>query len=245
MLALALAAALALVPAAPAAAPPDTGAKLAASLEDNPVYADPAAQLTLSRAQAERVRLRIAAKAPGRLMIAVVPAALARRLGGVKGLAASIDRSLDVNGALLVIADDDAWVTVSYPAPERAVSAVRRAFAGHGAFADQLVDAVDNLARADSGPGGDGAGTPGSGPANEPGFTADDVDKAVRVVVLIVVALIALPFLIVAFLVARAVRRRARTSITDQPRLSVPPAAPLSTDRDAQREAAERAFGGD
>jgi hypothetical protein len=239
MVALALAAAFVL--AAPAAAQ-DTGAKLAASLEDNPVYADPEAKPTLSRAQAERVRLRIAARAPGRIMIAVVPTALARRTGGVKGLAASIDRSLAVNGALLVIADDNAWVTVSYPAPERAVSAVRRAFAGRGAFADQLVEAVDNLARADPGPGGEGAGgTPG----NEPGFTADDVDQAVRLVVLIVVALIAMPFLIVAFLIVRARRRRSRTSVTDEPRLSAPPTAPVSTDRDAQRKAAERAFGGD
>jgi hypothetical protein len=228
-----------LVLAAPASATYDTGAKLAASLEDNPVYADPLAKPTLTPAQAERVRLRVAARAPGRIKIAVVPAAMARRAGGVKGLAASIDRSLAINGALLVIADDNAWVTVSYPAPERAVSAVRRAFAGRGAFADQLVEAVDNLARVDPGPGGESAGTPG----NEPGFTADDVDRAVRVVVLIVVALIALPFLIVVFLILRAVRRRRR--VAGEPRLSAPPTTPMSTDRDAQREAAERAFGGD
>jgi hypothetical protein len=242
VLVLALAAALLLLFASPAAATHDTGAKLAASLEDNPVYADPAARPTLTPAQAERVRLRIAEKAPGRLRIAVVPSRLARELGGVKGLAASIDRSLDVNGTLLVLAGNNAWVTVSYPAPERAVSAVRRAFAGRGAFADQLLAAVDNLGRADPGPGGDGAGTP----ANEPGFTADDVDDAVRLIFWIVGALIALPFLIVGFLVLRAVRRRTHGSTgLEQPRLSTPPTAPVSTDRDAQRKAAERAFGGD
>jgi hypothetical protein len=240
---LALAGSLALCAPAFAFGAPQTGAELAGVLKDNPVYADPEARPTLTAAQAERVRLRIAERAPGRIAIAVVSDGVAGRAGGVRGLARAIDRDFDVNGALLVIDSDSdsAWVVVSYPDTEPAVRAVRAAFSGKGSFPAHTLEAVDRLAAADPGPGGEGGAAP---PVTTTPDVATDVENAVKTIFIVVGVLIALPFVIlVLVLVTRGLRRRRK----DQPEngFEVVPTPTPPADFDAQRQAAEKAFGGD
>jgi hypothetical protein len=241
---LSLAVAGLLLPCAPGAASAagQTGAELAGRLKDNPVYADPDARPTLTAAQAERVRLRIAARAPGRLAIAVVSRGAAGAAGGVRGLARAIDRDFDVNGALLVIDSDSdsAWVVVSYSDTQRAVRAVRAAYSGKASFVDHTVEAVDRLAAADPGPGGRSGGAP---PTTTPDV-ATDVDDAVKTIFIVVGLVIALPVaIVVLMLVTRGLRRRR----TDRPQAGFEVAAPPPPppDLDAQRQAAEKAFGSD
>jgi hypothetical protein len=241
LVSLAVAGSLAGCAAAPAAAAPQTGAELAGVLKDNPVYADPRARPALTAARAERVRLRIAERAPGRIAIAVVSRELAGAAGGVRDLAQAIDRDFDVNGALLVIDSDSAWVVVSYPDTERAVRAVRAAYSGKGSFADHTLEAVDRLAAADPGPGAEGGGAP---PVTTTPDVAADVEDAVKTIFIVVGGLIALPFVIVVLvLVTRGLRRRRN----DRPEsaFEVAPQSALPADLDAQRRDAEKAFGGD
>jgi len=246
LVSLALAGSLALCAPASASAAPQTRAELAAVLKDNPVYADPRARPTLSAAQAERVRLRIAERAPGRLAIAVVASRVAGPAGGVRGLARAIDRDFDVNGALLVIDSDtdSAWVVVSYADTERAVGAVRAAFSGKGGFAAHTLEAVDRLAAADPGPGGESGESGGAPPATTTPDVATDVEDAVKTIVIVVGALIALPFVIVVLDLVTRGRRRRRN---DRPPtgLEVASPTPVPADLDAQRQDAEQAFGHD
>jgi hypothetical protein len=226
-----------------AARAPETGAELAGVLKENPVYADPRARPTLTAAQAERVRLRIAERAPGRMVIAVVSRGVAGPAGGVRGLAHAIDRDFDVNGALLVIDSDSgsAWVVVSYSNTERAVRAVRAAFSGKDSFTAHTLEAVDRLAVADPGPGAEGGGAP---PTTTAPDVATDVDDAVKTVVIVVGALIALPVaILVLVLVTRGLRRRRNDRPPGGFEVAPPPADPA--DLDGQRRAAEKAFGGD
>jgi hypothetical protein len=241
LLLLALAGSLAVCWAASASAAPRTGAELAGVLKDDPVYADPRARPSLTAKQAEGVRLRIAERAPGRIAIAVVSREVAGAAGGVRGLARAIDRDFDVNGALLVIDSDSAWVVVSYTDTERAVRAVRAAYSGKGSFADHTLEAVDRLAAADPGPGGQSGGPP---PVTTTPDIATGVEDAVKTIFIVVGGLIALPLAIVVLvLVTRGLRRRR----DDRPQSGseVAPQPPPQADFDAQRRDAEKAFGGD
>ena len=238
LLPLALAGSLAVCWPACASAAPRTGAELAGVLKDNPVYADPQARPSLTATQAEGVRLRIAERAPGRLAIAVVSREVAGAAGGVRGLSRAIDRDFDVNGALLVIDSDSAWVVVSYTDTERAVRAVRAAYSGKGSFADHTLEAVDRLAAADPGPGG------GAPPATTTPDVATGVEDAVKTIFIVVGGLIALPVVIlVLVLVTRGLRRRRNDRPQSGFEVAPPPAPPA--DFDAQRRDAEKAFGGD
>jgi hypothetical protein len=243
LLPLVLAGSLALGSPASAVADQQTGAELASVLKNNPVYADPAARPTLNFVQAERVRLRIAERAPGRIAIAIVSHGVARSAGGVRGLARSIDRDFDVNGALLVIDADseNAWVVVSYSDTGPAVRAVSAAYSGKGSYAEHTLEAVDRLAAADPGPGGDQGGAP---PVTSAPDVAAGVEDAVRIIFIVVGVLIALPVgILVLVVVTRGLRRRRM----DRPESGIavaPPPAPAA-DLDVQRRAAEKAFGGD
>jgi hypothetical protein len=243
--ALALTAAPLVVPAAsPAGTQPVTAPEIAHALRLATVYTDPAAKPTLTLAQAERVRLRIVQRAPGRIAIAVVSHTVAARAGGVRRLAQAIDRGFDVNGALLVIdsEDDSAWVIVSYPETERAVRAVREAFAGGGSFSAHTLEAVDRLAAADPGPGRSSGGPATStGPVTTTPDVATDVDDAVRTVFIVVGVLLAIPLLVVVLLVVRRSLRGRRDSEPAEGFALTPPTAP--SNYDAQRSDAEKAFG--
>ena len=207
----AVAAALAAAAAIPATAHAQSATSIAAALRADPVYADARAKPTLSAAQAGRVRLAILEQDLGRIKIAVVTARTAGSEGGVRGLADAIDSRLRTPGTLLVLAGESAWVTTSYPNPQAAVAAVRRAFAGDRPLAVQLVAAVDGIARVDPGPSGDLERT-APGVPREIKDATDDVLDTVKLVFWIVGALIALPFLIGLLLIVRAVWRGRRGS---------------------------------
>lgn len=197
--------------AVPATAAAQTPQRIAAALRADPVFADPQARPTLNAAEAGRVRLEILERELGRIKIAVVRPATAAAAGGVKGLADAIDAQLRTPGTLLVVAGDNAWLTTSYPDPQRAVAAVRRAFAGPGSLADALVRAVRGIARVDPGRGGDLERTQ---PVVSPEIddAAEDFLGTIKLIFWVVGVLIALPFAIGGFLIVRAVVRGARSS---------------------------------
>ena len=115
---------LALLTAAPAhaASPAETAGR---SLEGDPVYVHPGAADRLTVPEQGKVRLEIVRSAIGRIKIAVVPAAVAARAGGVGPFANEIDRTLHVRGALIVAAGNDYWVVTSYPQSDAAADALR------------------------------------------------------------------------------------------------------------------------
>jgi hypothetical protein len=238
---LVLAGSLVLALAAPASA--QAPADIAAALKQNPVYADPAARPALTPAQAEQIRLRIAEHAPGRLAIAVVSARAVRAAGGIKELAHAIDRDFDVNGALLVLdsQNDNAWVVVSYDEPGLAVRAVQQGFAGKAPFFDHVLRTVDRVGEADPGPG-----TPAGGPQTPQSTTPHtdvDVDQAIKTVFIVAGGIILVIVLLIAVAIFGRTRRRRRTDPATG--LSTPAPVTVSTTTDAQRQAAEKAFGGD
>lgn len=233
LVALAVVTSLALPAPASSAPVARSGAELAAVLVKDPVYADPRARPTLTAAQAERLRLRIAQRAPGRLAIALVPDGVAGAAGGVKGLAHAIDRDFDVKGALLVLDSKSAWVVVSYSDTAPAIRAVQGAFAGRGRLAQHLTVAVDRLAAADPG----AATTPS---------VVHDTKKDVGTIFLVVALLVGAPLVLLGpFLVVRAGRRARARRGRDPSGLQVAPPRAAPPDSDAQRQAAEQAFGRD
>src|SRR4029453_2930473 len=135
---------------------------------------------------------------------------------------------------------DSAWVVVSYPDTERAVRAVRAAYSGRGSFADHTLEVVDRLAAADPGPGAGG----GAQPVTTTPDVGTDVEDAVKTVFIVVGGLIAVPLVILVLaLVTRGLRRRRGTRPENGYQVAPPPSPPA--DLDAQRRAAERAFGSD
>jgi hypothetical protein len=198
--------------AGPASAPAQTEdpAAIAAALRNDPVFADPRAKPTLTAPQAGRVRLAILEKDLGRIKIAIVTTRAAGMRGGVRPLADAIDQELRIAGTLLVIAGDNAWITTSYNRPQAAVVAVRRAFAGDAPLVDQLVKAVDGIAKVDPGPSGDLERSPGA-----PGTDIDDAAEGfldtIKLIFWIVGAIVALPFLFGALMLLRAVWRSTRS----------------------------------
>jgi hypothetical protein len=198
---------------------------VARALESDPVYVHPAVVGRLPPADQGRIRIRIVEKAIGRIKIAVVPEVLARREGGVAGLANNIDRTLQPRGALIVVAGPAFHVITSHPRAEPTVVALRSAITRHreDGLAEQLLAGVSAIARvdpgveedlrgpvADSDAGDSGAGDAGAGgsvPAPDDAF--DGITDAFRLGVLIVAGAIALPFLLGAGYFLVRVRRRA------------------------------------
>ena len=89
-----------LVLAAPATAQDQAVQEAVASLRSDEVYVDPAARSILPADQERRVEREIAAKRPGPVYVAVLPAEAARSGGGsAAGVAAQIARGLDRPGS--------------------------------------------------------------------------------------------------------------------------------------------------
>src|SRR5947208_2410994 len=84
---LAIVAPVALALPAPAGAANDDATRLARALRADPVHVDRSAPRGLSPVSAGRLRLRIARRDIGRVRIAVVSPAIARRAGGLDALA--------------------------------------------------------------------------------------------------------------------------------------------------------------
>lgn len=215
---IALAAALLGSPSALAQSPVERAAE---ELDgDDPVYVAPGSRPTLSPREAGRLRFRIARQRPGRIRVAVLPAAAAAD-GGVGALANRIDRQLRARGTLIVVAGSGIHAVVSYPNAEGAVRAIRRAVAAHprGPLAAQLLDAINGIARVDPGPSGDArersSGGDGSGTDDLSDSVAGVFDAA-RLLLLALAAAILLPFL---WLGARALLRYRRGRAGDERRL--------------------------
>lgn len=209
----------ALTVAAPAPAAPSTPREVAAALRSDPVYVHPRARPRLTTAEAGRLRLRIVRRDLGRIKVAILPARSASRVGGVAPLANAIDQRLRAKGTLIVSAGSGIHVIVSYPNPEAALGAVRGAVREHArdGLSAQLLEAVDRIAEVDPGPSGDLAGPgdpagtvptiPRIGEIPDPQDITDDFFDSVRTGLLIVAAIVALPFLFVILKVWRGARR--------------------------------------
>jgi hypothetical protein len=201
---------LGLVAAAPAqaASPAETAGR---ALESDPVYVHPGTADHLTVPEQGRVRLAIVRSAIGRIKVAVVPAAVASRAGGIGPFANEIDRTLHVRGSLIAVAGRDYWIVTSYPQSDAAANALRTAVneSPDDRLVDELLTAIPEIARIDPGPDAD----PGQQPDSVPDADdfVDDIGDAFKLGVLIVAGAIALPFLLGAVLLAaRARRRRAR-----------------------------------
>lgn len=201
-----IAAGLALVLAAPAHAQDARG--IAGALRSDPVYVHPDARSLVSERAAGRIRLRIARRDPGRIRIAIVPAA-----GSLEALANAVDHALKRRGVLLVTTGPALHVVTSYTPVDPTLTAVRGAVqAANGrSLAARLLAAVDAAATVDPGPGGDlAAREPAALDDGGIGDLTDGIRLWITIGVVVVVAAIVLPFLIPAALAARHVLRLRR-----------------------------------
>jgi hypothetical protein len=122
-----------------------TAAALANALARDPVYVDPASPL-LTAAQARRLRAEIGRYDPGRIRIAAVRAATARRGGGQRVLANAIAScSGDGAGTTLVVDNTSAYLVTSYAADTPASQAVAAALNTHATLAGGLADAIRRI----------------------------------------------------------------------------------------------------
>src|SRR3954463_3898116 len=184
--------------AAPGAAAATTPEQMARALERDPVFVERGAEPGISKAEAGRIRVRIAQRDPGRIKVAVVKEATARAAGGSAGLANAVDHALHVRGTLVASAGTSIHMVVSYSDVDRAVNALREAVnekEGDGLGA-QLLEGVTLLAAADPGPRGDGNGEAGGIADPDVGKQTGKVLGAVKIAVLLVAIAVALPFLL-------------------------------------------------
>ena len=195
-----------------ATAAPDYGA-MAAAVEREVVWVHPRAQHEVDVGEAGRLRLRILDEDLGRIKIAVVPPALAREAGGMQALANGIERELGAAGALVVSAGDGLWAVTTWPENGRVAAVLRRA-AGRSDTYRRLVYAVDGIAAIDpeddvleQAQGGSGAQQPGVAPPAgvDP---SGEILGTFGAAVVVIVATIALPFLVGALFVWRWFRAR-------------------------------------
>jgi hypothetical protein len=176
----------------------------------------PASAELLTVAQRGRLRLRIVDRDIGRIQIAVVPGASARRAGGLNEYANAVDQAMPGRrGALLVTTGSAFHVITSHAVVNPTLAAVRTAVESNKdkGLDAQLLAAVDGIAEVD--PGASADPTPPSVPsaaAGDPSASGDDflddVGDSVRLGVLIAAAAVALPFVLGAFGLLLLWRRR-------------------------------------
>ena len=191
-------AALLALPAGAAAQP----GVVADRLKDDPVYVHPRADPKLSPAEAVRIRIRIAQKDTGRIRIAVVPASMVERAGGLAAFANAVDARLRRKGNLIFAAGTAGYhIITSYPQADSARAALQAPVTEHSGdgLPAQLLAGVDRVAEADPGPAQD-LGNPTAPRGVHIDSTADETaDKVlgfVTVVFLLVAFAIVAPFVI-------------------------------------------------
>ena len=178
---------------APASASAQPGA-IAERLQGDPVYVHPRARPALSASEAGRVRIRIAQKDIGRIRIAVVPASMVRRAGGLSAFANAVDARLRRKGNLIFAAGPAGWhIITSYPQADSARAALEGAVKENAdrGLAAQLLDGVDRIAEADPGPSQD-LGQPTAPRGIHIDSTVDETADKVLGFVTVVFVLIAL-----------------------------------------------------
>ena len=220
--ALTIATVLACGVAASASAAASTAREVATALKSDPVFVADSQSGLLTVPQRGRLRLRIVDVDIGRIQIAVVSPASARRAGGLRALANAIDQAMPGRrGALLVTTGQDFHVVTSHAVVEPTAAAVRAAVESHDSegLDAQLLAAVDGIAEVDPGADSDLNAPPASSPGTpRPHDVNDDIGGGLRIGLLIVAAAIALPFLIGAIALLMALRRR-RVAVQDRDRL--------------------------
>jgi len=122
---------------------------IANALGRSPVYSDRGPGL-LTAAQARRLRAEIGRDDPGRIRIAAVRPATARRGGGLRVLANAIASCpADGRGTTLVATTTAAWLVTSYAADTQASQAVAAALNTHATLAPGLADAIGRITTVD------------------------------------------------------------------------------------------------
>ena len=118
---------------------------IANALARSPVYSDRGRSL-LTVAQARRLRVEIGRYDPGRIRIAALRQATARRGGGLRVLANAIASCpADGAGTTLVATTTSAWLVTSYAADTQASQAVAAALNTHASLAAGLADAIRRI----------------------------------------------------------------------------------------------------
>lgn len=207
---------LAIVLLAPAVAQAATPSEVAAALERDPVYAERGAEPGLDPAERGRLRVQIARQDLGRVKVAVVTQASAERAGGLTEFSKAVDRDLRAKGNLIVVGGPAIHLITSYAPAEPATDALRRGVQDNNdsSLADRLSAGIAGIAKVDPGASGDlGAGRSQSPPStNLPDLDAatDSVVDTIKLVLLIVAAAIALPFVVGALWLVLRIRRRRR-----------------------------------
>jgi hypothetical protein len=189
-------------PLAPVAAGPWVD-RMAGNLRDDPVYVDPAARPTLSPAEAERVRARVAiAGTP--VLVAVVPArSLAEAGGDADRLAGLVAASVGRPGTYLVVAGGQEGAGSNTLDRGQAAARARAAFRRHPEIVPATLDFIAGVEQAAGRPP---ATTPPEPPPAAEGPTAQTILR----VVLVVAGAIALGVLINLLLANRSARRTIR-----------------------------------
>jgi hypothetical protein len=204
-----LAISLALALAGPAYAGAVHVEKVARGLERRPVYTEPGATRPLSEQEADSLAAQIEERNPERIQIAVFREDSARDSGGLLELSNAVDQALLRAGTLVTTAGDSYHVITTYPQSARAAAAVRVAVneQPENDLEAQLEAAIDAVTEVDPGPAADYGGPP---PEDDGVSSIDEVGDTARLVLIVVGAMIVLPFLIWGLVVlVRARRRRA------------------------------------
>jgi hypothetical protein len=192
-----------------------TAREVAGELRDDPVYVAPGQAGLLTVAQRGRLRLRIVDRDIGRIQIAVVPGASARRAGGLNEYANAVDQAMPGRrGALLVTTGTAFHVVTSHAVIQPTLAAVRTAVESNRAkgLDAQLLAAIDGIAEVDPGASADPQAPAAPPAAADPPASGDefldDVGDSVRLGVLIAAAAVALPFVLGALWLLLVWRRR-------------------------------------
>jgi hypothetical protein len=179
--------------------------RMAGNLRNDPVYVDPAARPTLSPAEAEQVRARVAiAGTP--VFVAVVPTrALTEAGGDANRLAALVAASVGRPGTFLVVAGGEEGAGSNTLARGQAAGRARAAFRRHPDMATATLDFITRVEQAAGRP-------PATAPPPEPPSAAEGPSARTAVRALLVVAgAIALGVLINLLLANRSARRTIRS----------------------------------
>jgi len=177
--------------------------RAAGSLRDDPLYVNPSARPTLSAAEVERVRARLAV-AGTPVLVAVLPGQARREAGGdVNRLAGLVAASVGRPGTYLVVAGGEEGAGSNTLAKGVAATQARAAFRQHPGMAAATLDFVG---RAEKAAGRRPATTPP--PQPPPGEDADG--NTVLVVLLAIAGVVTVAVLLALTLENRSERRSVR-----------------------------------
>jgi hypothetical protein len=175
--------------------------RTAGSLRDDPLYVNPSARPTLSLAEQERIRARLALVGTP-VFVAILPSQAVGEAGGdANRLAALVAASVGRPGTYLVVAGGEEGAGSNTLAPGQAANRATVAFRRHPELATATMDFISRVE--------DAAGTPPATapPAQPPPGQQDADGNTVLVVLLAVAGVVALSVLLALFRENRTERR--------------------------------------